>query len=120
MRLLVDVCLSVDWIAFLGERGVEAVHWSSVGSRSADDEVIFAHAAEHGYVIFTHDLDFGTLLAMTAARVPSVIQARVDDTSVSAIGEAVVDLVQQCAEPLSEGAIVTLMPDRIRVRILPI
>jgi len=105
---------------FWPKRGIEVVHWSSVGPRSADDEVIFAHAAEHGYVIFTHDLDFGTLLALTAARRPSVIQARVDDTSVSAIGEAVVDLVQQCAAPLGEGAIVTLMPDRTRVRILPI
>lgn len=115
-----DVCLSVDWIAFLGERGIEAVHWSSVGSRSADDEVIFAYAAERGYVIFTHDLDFGTLLALAAARRPSVIQARVDDASVSAIGEAVVGLVRQCAKPLDEGAMVTLMPDRTRVRILPI
>ena len=87
MRLLVDVCLSTDWIAFLAERGIEAVHWSSVGPRSADNEVIFAYAAKHGYVIFTHDLDFGTLLALTAASGPSVIQARVDDTSAGAIGE---------------------------------
>ena len=120
MRLLVDVCLSTEWIPFLAKRGVEAVHWSSVGPRSADDEVLFAHAAEHGYVIFTHDLDFGTLLALTAASGPSVIQARVDDTSVDAIGEAVVDLVRQCEGPLKEGAIVTLMPDRTRVRVLPI
>lgn len=120
MRLLVDVCLSTDWIPFLAERGVQAVHWSSIGPRNADDEVIFAHAAKHGYVIFTHDLDFGTLLALTAASGPSVIQARVDDTSVDAIGEALVELVRQCGVPLSEGAIVTLMPDRTRVRILPI
>lgn len=120
MRLLVDVCLSTEWIPFLAERGVDAVHWSSVGPRSADDEVIFAHAAAHGYVIFTHDLDFGTLLALTAASCPSVIQARVDDTSSGAIGDAVVDLLWQCEGPLSEGAIVTLMPDRTRVRILPI
>ncbi|MBJ7392512.1 MAG: DUF5615 family PIN-like protein [Chthoniobacterales bacterium] len=120
MRLLVDVCLSTEWIPFLAERGVEAVHWSAVGPRSADDEVIFAHAAAHGYVIFTHDLDFGTLLALTAASCPSVIQARVDDTSSGAIADAVVDLLWQCEGPLSEGAIVTLMPDRTRVRILPI
>jgi len=120
MRLLVDVCLSTDWIPFLAERGVQVVHWSSIGPRNADDEVIFAHAAEHGYVIFTHDLDFGTLLALTAASGPTVIQARVDDTSVDAIGEAMVDLLRQCEGPLSEGAIVTLMPDRTRVRVLPI
>ena len=94
MRLLVDVCLSTEWIPFLAERGVEAVHWSSVGPRSADDEVIFAHAAEHGYVIFTHDLDFGTLFALTAARGPSVIQTCVDDASSGVIEDAVVDLVQ--------------------------
>ena len=120
MRLLVDVCLSTDWIPFLVERGIEALHWSSVGPRSADDQVIFAHAAEHGYIIFTHDLDFGTLLALTAASGPSVIQARVDDTSVEAIGEVVIDLVRQCEKPLSEGALATLMPDRTKVRILPI
>jgi len=32
-----------------------------------------SYAQDHGYVVFTHDLDFGTLLALTRARGPSVV-----------------------------------------------
>jgi predicted nuclease of predicted toxin-antitoxin system len=36
-------------------------------------------ANDNGYVVFTHDLDFGALLATTHAQGPSVIQIRTQD-----------------------------------------
>jgi predicted nuclease of predicted toxin-antitoxin system len=34
------------------------------------------YAAVNGYTVFTHDLDFGAMLAKTGAKKPSVIQIR--------------------------------------------
>ena len=58
------------------QAGIEAVHWSSVGDLRAPDHLIMDFAREHGYIVFTHDLDFGTILAATQAEAPSVIQIR--------------------------------------------
>ena len=54
------------------------VHWSTVDIRAADD-VIMSWARENGFIVFTHDLDFGVLLALTQAENPSVIQVRTQD-----------------------------------------
>lgn len=40
---------------------------------------VMGWARENGHVVFTHDLDFGTLLALTRASGPSVVQVRAHD-----------------------------------------
>jgi predicted nuclease of predicted toxin-antitoxin system len=70
--------------------------------------------------VFTHDLDFGSILAITHARGPSVIQARVEDPTPVAIGAVVVSTVVDHAALLRRGALITIDPDRLRTRILPI
>ena len=67
MRLLVDMNLSPEWVGFLQSAGWEAIHWSTVGNPRAEDEEIMAWARAQKHVVFTHDLDFGTLLALTRA-----------------------------------------------------
>jgi predicted nuclease of predicted toxin-antitoxin system len=47
--------------------GHEAVHWSEVGDPRAPDTVLMQWAIAHGYAVFTHDLDFGTMLALSGA-----------------------------------------------------
>ncbi|MEH2012300.1 DUF5615 family PIN-like protein [Nostoc sp.] len=74
--MLLDMNLSPDWVLVLESAGFEAVHWSTIGSPSATDKVIMAWALTNDCIVFTHDLDFGTLLAMTQADAPSVIQVR--------------------------------------------
>ena len=44
-----------------------------------------AWARENGYVVFTHDLDFGTLLALTRDAGPSVIQVRTHEQTMKRI-----------------------------------
>jgi predicted nuclease of predicted toxin-antitoxin system len=120
MKLLVDMNLSPAWIPYLAERGFEAVHWTEVGRGNAADQEIFDYAQAHGLVIFTHDLDFTAILALGRAHRPSLIQARVQDVSPSGLGPALVATLRQCAAELEKGAIVTLLPDRKKVRVLPI
>jgi predicted nuclease of predicted toxin-antitoxin system len=78
--------LSPEWVPFLEQTGFACVHWSAVGNPGASDAELMAWAREHDHVVFTHDMDFGALLAATRAVGPSVLQARVKDTMPSALG----------------------------------
>ena len=120
MKLLVDMNLSPRWTRFLSEAGIEAVHWSEVGAGNAPDVEIMTFARAHGYTVFTHDLDFGAILAATRGEKPSVVQVRSEDVSPEAIGDALVAALRQMASDLDEGALVTVEPDRMRVRLLPL
>ncbi|MFH1148386.1 MAG: DUF5615 family PIN-like protein [Pseudomonadota bacterium] len=119
MKLLLDMNLPPRWVQFLSGQGLECVHWSDVGEHTATDSLIMAYAKEHGYTVFTHDLDFGALLAATRASGPSVIQIRTQNIVPEAIGVLVVNAIRQFAEELQRGAFITVDPYRSRVRILP-
>ena len=120
MKFLVDMNLSPLWVPFLASRDIAAVHWSTVGKPSASDSEIMEFAAANGYVVFTHDLDFGILLAAHRMRGPSVIQLRSQEVLPSAIGEAVLRAIGAAEPHLDRGAIVTVDPIRQRIRLLPI
>ena len=82
MKPLIDMNLSPLWIGFLADTGFESIHWSDVGEPSAPDTEIMDYASEHGLVVFTHDLDFGALLARRQTPQPSVIQIRTERSPV--------------------------------------
>jgi predicted nuclease of predicted toxin-antitoxin system len=71
VKLLVDMNLSPNWIAHMKSAGLSAVHWSEVGRADAPDSEIMAYAAEHDFVVVTHDLDFGAILATTLGPSPA-------------------------------------------------
>jgi predicted nuclease of predicted toxin-antitoxin system len=79
MKILIDMNLSPLWVQFLVEHGIDAIHWSTIGEPTAPDYQILDHAASNGLVVFTHDLDFGMLLAARKSRGPSVLQVRTLD-----------------------------------------
>jgi predicted nuclease of predicted toxin-antitoxin system len=120
MKLLVDMNLSPGWISLLRDAGWEALHWSSVGKGNEPDSVIMAYAAEHDYVVVTHDLDFSAILAATHGQKPSVVQIRADDVSPRVIGNLVVAALRFMAKELEAGALVTIGPRQTRVRMLPL
>lgn len=120
MKLLVDMNLSPLWIPFLSHHGIEAVHWSDLGAATASDTEIMDFAAAGGFVVFTHDLDFGRLLAMGQSRHPSVVQIRTQDVLPAAIGQHVVNALGAAGTHLDAGALVTIDPVQHRVRLLPI
>jgi len=112
--------LSPKWAATLTDAGFEATHWSDVGPASAPDVEIAAFASAEGMVVMTNDLDFGALLSTSGGRSPSVVQLRASDLSPEVIGNMVVEALRQMEEELGAGALVTIEPDRARVRLLPI
>jgi predicted nuclease of predicted toxin-antitoxin system len=120
MKLLVDMNLSPDWGGLLKQAGWETLHWSSVGNHRAADSEIMAWAKQNGCVVFTHDLDFGTILALTQAEGPSVIQVRTQDVTPSAIEKLVVNALRQFQTQLEKGALIVLDEAQVRARILPL
>ena len=119
MKILIDMNLSPDWVEVFAKHEIEAVHWSSVGNPEAKDREIMAWAGANQYVVFTHDLDFGALLAATQASSPSVIQVRTQNILPDYLEYLVISAIAQTREFLQAGALVTINESRSRVRILP-
>jgi predicted nuclease of predicted toxin-antitoxin system len=86
----------------------------------APDIEIMAYAAEHAYVVLTHDLDFSAILAATQGTKPSVVQIRSDNLSPAAIGEPLITALQQMTPELAAGALLTVDPGRTRLNLLPL
>jgi predicted nuclease of predicted toxin-antitoxin system len=120
VKLLIDVNLSPLWAAFLCGHGHEAQHWTAIGDARAPDREIMEWARESGSIVFTHDLDFGVLLALTRADGPSVIQVRAHDTLPTALGQTLLAVLDAQRDALESGALVTIDPRGARVRVLPI
>ena len=120
VKIVVDMNLSPDWISLLESHGWSAVHWSRIGDPRASDATIMEWAVTHESVVFTHDLDFGALLALSRATGPSVIQVRAVDVMPDRLGDAVLAALRQHEADLSSGALVVVDESRSRVRLLPI
>ena len=111
MKILIDMNLSPEWIQVFSKYGIDSVHWSTVGNPAASDRAIMNWAKTNSYVIFTHDLDFGAILAATQADAPSVIQVRVQDVFPGNLENLVIQVL---------GQFESQHETRSRVRILPI
>jgi predicted nuclease of predicted toxin-antitoxin system len=120
LSILVDMNLSPEWIPVLAAEGWPSVHWSRVGDRGADDATLMAWAVANKHAVFTHDLDFGTALALTHATGPSVIQVRGQNVLPEDISAAVVAAIRKYQPDLEAGALVTVDLGRSRVRVLPL
>jgi predicted nuclease of predicted toxin-antitoxin system len=71
-------------------------------------------------VILTHDLDFDTILAVSQASAPSVIQIRTQNLLSFDFQTLLISVLRQFRNELETGALITVEPNRAKVRILPI
>lgn len=102
------------------DHGHEATHGSAEGDMRVSDAELLRWAREKGYVVFTHDLDFGLLLSMTQKAGPSVVQVRTQDVTPEAIGSVVIAALAEHADSLGRGALLSIQGQTARVRALPI
>lgn len=120
MKVLLDMNLSPTWVSFLKTAGIDALHWSSIGAPDADDAGLMEWARLNDSIVFTNDLDFSALLALTRDDGPSVLQTRTQDLMPAAIGEIVVKVLRDHREQLHAGALITVDELGSRIRILPL
>jgi len=118
MKVLVDTNLSPRLATLLSDAGLEAVHWNLGGQATASDLAIMAHAKLHDFVVLTHDLDFGAILAATNADKPSVVQIRAGDLAPEALVGPLTIGLRQCERALADGALLTIDAVRLRLRLL--
>ncbi len=118
VKLLVAMNLSPSWTTVFIRHGWESVHWSSVGDPRGSDRTIMKWARTNGYVLFTHDRDFTSLLATTGAEGPSVM--RTQDVTPGHLEQIVVGALQKYEALLEAGALISIDEARARVRILPL
>ena len=119
MKILIDMNLSPAWVPALRAAGFQSTHWSEVGKPEASDEAVCMYAKSHTYVLFTHDLDFGAILAATHADAPSVLQVRTQNVDPEHLCETMVALLHHCQEYLEKGALISFDESTRRIRILP-
>lgn len=120
MKVLIDMNLSPTWVAYFASNNIESVHWSSIGRATDPDVTIFEYARKHDCMVFTNDLDFGSILAATNANFPSVFQIRSQSLLPDVIGSTVLMCMEQYKSYLLEGSLVTLLDQKSKVRILPL
>jgi len=106
-------------VPLLHGQGWPTVHWSALGDPRAADRILMDWALANGHIVFTHDLYFGTALALTHATGPSVLQVRGQDVLPDHLGQIVVAALRQHEAELAKGALVVVDEARSRVRILP-
>lgn len=120
LRILVDMNLSPAWVEFFKVNNIEAIHWSNIGNIAEEDQAILSYAKEYNYVLFTNDLDFGSILAAGKLNTPSVIQIRTQDVLPAGIGNLIIASLKQYDNLLETGALISIDETKQRARILPI
>jgi predicted nuclease of predicted toxin-antitoxin system len=77
-------------------------------------------ARDNDHIVFTNDLDYGTLLFVTGATAPSVIQIRGEDLRPTSAGEMILSALRVAEYELTQGALITVEPRRRRLASLPL
>lgn len=120
MKFLADMGNSPRTVAKLKRDGYHAVHLIEEGLERFEDQEILSKARNEGRIVLTVDLDFGYLLAVSGAILPSLVLFRLGNESREVIEEYLDDVLFQCSKELIEGAIISVKDDGLRVGSLPI
>jgi predicted nuclease of predicted toxin-antitoxin system len=120
MKFLADMGISPRSVAFLRNLGYEAVHLYELGLERLPDVEILIKARREGYIVLTHDLDFGELIALSGADLLSVVIFRLRSMRPANVNRYLQILVTEHQTSLEKGAIFSVTESRIRVRTLPI
>ena len=120
MKFVADMGISPRTVNWLRSQGYDAIHLTEQGLEKISDEAILRKAQDEQRIILTVDLDFGFLLATTKASFPSVILFRLEDESRKMIEQRLTEVLGECQNELSNGAIISVSDKYFRVRSLPI
>lgn len=120
MKFLADMGISPKTVAFLNSLGYDAVHLHNQSLERLPDPDILEKAHREERVLLTHDLDFSALVAVSKAKLPSVIIFRLRNMHPNRLNSYLREIITQHRNTLEHGAIVSVTEGRIRVRSLPI
>ena len=120
ITFLLDQGVPRSAVHHLRVAGYDAVHTSSIGLATADDETILDCARKDNRVVVTLDADFHAILALSGATQPATIRIRMEGLRGEDVARIVTQVAASGATDLLAGALVTVRDGRIRWRKLPI
>ena len=120
MKLLVDMNLPPKFAVMLAENGIDAMHWYNIGAPDVKDSEILAYAILHNLIVISCDLDFSAILSSTHGQKPSIVQVRTQDYLNHDTAALIVTAINENANDLVNGAILTVDAKKGRLRLLPL
>ena len=120
MKLLLDQGTPRSAAVILRRAGFDAVHTGETGLAEAEDSEILRRASDEDRIVVTLDADFHAQLALTQARKPSVIRIRIEGLRAEEFSGLLQNVLNQCADDLKAGVMISVNDIQIRVRRLPV
>jgi predicted nuclease of predicted toxin-antitoxin system len=121
VNFLIDNSLAPAVAEKLREAGHDSVHVRRYGIHKADDDTIFARAAQENRVLVATDTDFANLLAVRGLPKPSVILLkRTAGCRPDLQARLLLANQPSMAELLEQGCVLVIEESRIRSRTLPL
>jgi predicted nuclease of predicted toxin-antitoxin system len=119
-RILLDQGLPAKVTNILRMADWDVVHVREVAMSKAQDEDILDFAARDSRVAVTLDRDFPQILALTAAKRPSVVLIRQQRLRAAEVAALLTSLWREYERELESGCVVTDGAHSTRVRSLPL
>ena len=119
-RILLDQGLPAKVTSILRTAGWDAVHVREIAMGEAQDVAILEFAARESRVAVTLDRDFPQILALTAAKRPSVVLIRQQRLRAAAVAALLESLWREYEGVLESGCVVTVGAHGTRVHTLPL
>lgn len=119
-RVLLDQGLPARAAEQLRQIGWDAVHVSELGLQTAEDVNLLQLACAESRVAVTLDRDFPQILALTAARQPSVIPIRLQGLRAPELCRILSSAWQQYRALLEAGCVLQIGSKGVRARALPL
>jgi predicted nuclease of predicted toxin-antitoxin system len=116
MRLLLDTCVWPGAVAELSAHGHDVLWVGDWPSDPGDDEIL-AFALRERRIVVTLDKDFGELAVAFGHGHSGII--RLVNWQIAKQASVCIDVIERHGEELSQGAIVTAEPGRLRLRPAP-
>jgi predicted nuclease of predicted toxin-antitoxin system len=107
------------WASWLNSQGHDATRLRDEGLQRLPNGGVFEKAVAESRVVVTFDLDYGEIVALSKGRKTGVILFRLRNTRTAFVIQRLSELLSECADALSRGAIVIVEEARHRVREFP-
>lgn len=120
IKILLDQGLPRTAAGLLRERGWDVQHVSERGMSRAEDAAIIALARQEQRMVVTLDADFHALLAVTGETGPSVLRIRMEGLKADQVASLVERVLTLASDELNQGAMITLVNGKVRIKLLPV
>ncbi len=112
--------ISPRTVAYLQDLGHDAAHLNDQNLGQLPDSEILEKARTEERILLTHDLDFGELIAASAAHLPSIIIFRLRNMRPESLNRYMTVILKEHEQLLESGSILSVTEGQIRSRALPL